>query len=42
VPLVLGRGIRLFSEAYLERKLRLLEMKTFPAGVVRLKYKVLK
>lgn len=40
VPLVVGSGIMLFSGAYSERKLRRLDVEKFPAGVVRLHYKV--
>lgn len=40
IPLLLGGGIRLFKEGYAERKLKLLETKSYPSGLVQVKYEV--
>jgi dihydrofolate reductase len=39
-PAVLGRGIRLFSEATFYRRLRLMETKKLRGGIVQLHYRV--
>jgi len=39
-PYVLGRGIKIFSEATFENKLRLIEIKKLESGVVQLHYKI--
>lgn len=38
VPVILGDGIRLFSESIPEKKLKLTDEKTYPKGLVKLHY----
>ena len=40
IPIVLGGGIKLFSNFDKYIKLNLLESKTFPSGLIQIKYKV--
>jgi dihydrofolate reductase len=39
IPLVLGSGIPLFTKGSAERRLRLVESKSFPTGLVQLSYR---
>lgn len=41
IPMLLGRGIRLFKETNAENKLKLIGSKTFDSGLVQLKYEKL-
>jgi len=38
IPVLLGKGIRLFKDANMENKLKLIESKVFDSGLVQLKY----
>jgi len=38
VPVLLGSGIRLFSESISEKKIKLTDAKTYPKGLVKLHY----
>ena len=38
IPVLLGKGIRLFKDADMENKLKLIESKVFDSGLVQLKY----
>lgn len=42
VPMLLGKGIRLFKETDLEIKIKLVDSKLFDSGLVQLKYEALK
>ena len=39
-PVILGEGIRLFHDSIPERKLKLIESKSYPSGIVQLTYEV--
>ncbi|MBS3991788.1 MAG: dihydrofolate reductase [Erysipelothrix sp.] len=42
IPILLGKGIRLFSETDSENNLKLVDSKTFDSGLVQLKYERVK
>ena len=41
IPVLLGKGIRLFKDADMENKLKLIESKVFDSGLVQLRYEKL-
>lgn len=41
IPILLGKGVRLFKEGSSQEKLQLLQSKQFPTGLVQLHYKTL-
>jgi len=42
IPVLLGKGIRLFKDADMENKLKLIESKVFDSGLVQLRYERLR
>ena len=42
IPIMLGKGIRLFRETESENNLRLIKSETFESGLVQLKYERVK
>ena len=42
IPVLLGKGIRLFNDVDTKNTLKLIESKAFPSGLVQLKYECLK
>ena len=42
IPILLGEGIRLFQEGFSEQKLKLIESKNYPSGLVQVHYQIKK